>query len=259
MIAPSLSTRGINFAYLFGPPRFVERKTASNAYDAVCHALKVDDFSFTYTTTDVAPRPDQKGFKATIGRKEGRGQFSIVIENPSVLQPMRLLVVSDFPPSLNVVGEQIDLAVDAVLGVFDTDIQKVLAEARLRAQAQAPGGDATKFIARDFAKWPDRWLESLGQPLSYVGAKFEVSASRPNGNSLDNPHRELCIEVLREDRRSIYVELVSRWSQVPAPPQAATVIDVSALRPIDQPPSAYIKDTYDYLHGALVDLGRGDA
>jgi hypothetical protein len=51
----SLRTRAVVFAYLFGPPRYVDRNEAAKVHAAICDALGYDDFSFKYSSPGAEP------------------------------------------------------------------------------------------------------------------------------------------------------------------------------------------------------------
>ncbi len=261
MIPESLQTRSVTFAFLFGPPRFVTREEASSVYGHVCDTLKLDDFTFRYDPSDPGAQPASKGFAIRLHRKEGRGQFGLLVENPSIQKPIRLLLEWNWPPAVKVVTEQFDLTADAVFDQLrattpDGAWQKVHAEVRLRANCQIAGQSALGFMLDRFLRLPSDWIRSLGEPLAFGALKFEVASAQAKQSSLDAPKRELSIEVLREDAKGLYFELVSTWRQVPTQSGPGAVIDVASLRPIDRQPSEYMTDAHDYLSERLQGLAN---
>jgi hypothetical protein len=146
VLSNSLRTRGIVFAFLFGPPRFVARAEASKVHNALCEKLGYDDISFQYGIVEGTKGPQSKGFSIVCTRKEGRGALLVQVDNAGVDAPLRLLISHDWPPSLEHVKETFDTAADAVFNSLEGTWQRVLAEVRLRAQCTAQGGSAIGFI-----------------------------------------------------------------------------------------------------------------
>jgi len=259
MLSHSIRTREVRFACLFGPPRFIARDEASKVYSAVCDALGYDDLVFRYSTSDPPARTSQtRGFSIQLKRQEGSGEFAIIIDNPGIPQPIRLLVTYTWPSSSEHVRENFDTAAEAVWKALADGWQKVVAEVRYRAQVSTPNRSGLEFIRNRILSPGERFVDSLGTPLSTASVRLSVLASRPDeGNSLSNPERELTIEVLREDPSGLYLELKSTWPQLPPSADGGVGLDLSSLqglRPIDHSPSEYVSESYEYLLEAVQTL-----
>lgn len=262
MLPNSLRIRAVNFAFLFGPPRIIGREEASKVHGGVCDELGHDDFAFRYSTSSAPEKPDSKGFSIELRRKEGRGLFAVTIDNENVSAPIRILLAYTWPPSLEHAKQTFDMTGRAVFSALEGDWQRVVAEARLRAQCDTRRGDGLVFLREALLAQASGWLSELGPCLSFCGVKLEVGATPPSGDDqLEGAKRELMIQVLREDRRGLYLELVSHWPQVSSVPRASgTPIDLRSIRRFDSEPSDYVKDAYDYLVGRINSLAaaRGD-
>lgn len=90
MIPNSLRTRGVLFAFLFGPPRFIEREEAARVHGKVCDHLKHDDFVFRYSASGTPDKPQSRGFSISFQRKEGQGSFTTAIDLNNVNSPVRV-------------------------------------------------------------------------------------------------------------------------------------------------------------------------
>ena len=256
MLAETLTTRAVHFAFLFGPPRVVARPEASTLYDRICDKLRLDDFTFKYTTATQEAAPASRGFLIQLERKEGRGTFGITIDNPNIRNPVRFLLVYTWPPSLEHVKDQMNLVADTVFDGLEGTWHKVHAEVRLRAQCGVRQASAVDYLRNEVLKLPARWVDSLGQPLTFASLRFDTASGRPAESSLDNPARELTIERLREDPKSLYFELVSKWLQAPNVAAPTGAVDMASLRPIDAEPGEYVQAAHDYLYGRLRELAR---
>jgi hypothetical protein len=173
-------------------------------------------------------------------RKEGRGGFVLKIDHPGQGQPIRLFLQFIWPPSEVHVDERFDDACDAVLnGGLEGKWQRVIAEVRLRAQCDLQAGGSIPFLSRELGTFSKVTENTLGKPISFLTASLHVApASQPN-DPIEAPARELTVEVLREDAKSLYLELVSRWTQVPI---MTVPIELDRIRPITAKPSEYIED-----------------
>jgi hypothetical protein len=248
MLPNSLRIRGVHFAFLFGPPRFVERAEASEVHGKVCDALKMDDITFRYSSAPASEKPESRGFSIALERKEGRGSFDVTIDNKTVNEPIRLLLGYTWPPSREDAKQTFDMAAEAAMSSLKGSWHRVLAEVRLLAQCDTREHDGLAFIEETLLGQAKEWLSALGEPLSFCGMRFEVAATPPNEDSLQGPKRELSIEVLREDPGGVYLELMSQWPQIPPMPRVqASVANLGQIRQIDRKPSEYIEDAYDYL------------
>lgn len=250
-MVPSITTRSVHFALLFGPPRMIQRAEASTVYDRVCERLHIDDFEFQYTSA--AEAPQSQGFSIRLRRREGRGSFGVVVDNPNIQHPVRLLVEYEWPPSPEHVLEQFDPAAEAVFSALPCesgDWQKVFAEVRLRAHTAVHKRTALEFLRHEFLQAPSAWVEDLGQPLAFIGCRFQTLSVGPFDEALSSPARELSLEVLREDPTCLYVELMTQWPQVPAV-RGQNFVDPAKLRVFNEPPSRYVEAEYDFLTNSL--------
>lgn len=242
-ITHSLTTRGVNFAFLFGPPRRVERKEAALLHGAVCEALGLDDIAFRYASERTEKRTS-RGFSVQMERHEGEGTFRVVIDHGGAGQPIRLLMEFNWPPSLVHVSERFDIVSDAVFNTLEGEWQRVMAEARMRAQYSIQGSEALAFLRSHVVSLKEESISALGDRLAFASLRLEVSPGRGTSDPMAHPRREVTMEVLREDRSLLYFELMSQWTQIPA---EKPDIDVTAIRPIDQKPSAYIQNSNEAL------------
>ena len=255
MLENSLRTRGVVFAFLFGPPRFVQREDAARVHGRVCDQLAYDDITFQYSTSSPDAKPSSKGFAIRFERKEGRGVFQAGVEYQGASQPMRLLISHDWPPSLEHVKEIFDLTTTAVFDALEGPCQRVVAEVRLRAQCDVREQSGLEFFLQHILKPSSGQLTELGTPLAFGSIRLEVAGGTAEGSSLDRPKRDLTVEVLREDPRCVYLELVSQWTQIPSGSQSGGALDLSRVRAIDQKPSAYIEEAHRFLTTKVVHLG----
>lgn len=254
MIPDSLRTRGVFFAYMFGPPRFVSRDEASKVHGRVCDALGLDDLAFKYGATGAAGDAASKGFTLTVERGEDRGNYKVEVDNQNVRSPIRMLMSYTWPPSLEEVKERMDLTAAAVFEGIGGEWTRVMAEVRLRAQCNVRSNDALGYLMGQFVRGNAGWIESLGKPLTFGSVRFEVEATPPGDDPLEGAKREFVIEVLRDDPHCVYLELMSQWPHVP-PAAAGTEFNPSGVRSIEQPPSAYLEEAYGFLTDRVQGLG----
>lgn len=234
----SLRTRGLMFAFLFGPPRAIDRAAASQVHNRVCDEFKLDDFSFRYTTGEPGLKEPSRAWAVLMERQEGRGRFRIVVDHAGGNKPQRLLMEYQWPISPDVdANERFDMAAKAVFAALPGEWRKVVAEVRLRTQCDAAGGDAAAYMAGRLLNLQGRRAEAM-HPITFASTTLHSTPTEPTTDPLADPIREVMIEVLREDPRSLYLEYMARWTQ--APPNAR-VVDPALLRPIDQDPSAYVE------------------
>ncbi len=241
----SLRTRSVSFAFLFGPPRHIARDEASRVHGRVCDNLNLDDLSFQYNASDPAGRPTSRQFAILMRRQEGRGGFSIAIDHPGAGNPIRLLLEWVWPPSDVHVDERFDEAAYAVIeGGLDGEWQRVLAEARLRAQFDVKDAKSLDYLSNGVSAFSTAAVESLGTPLSFVTVGLHTTPTTQTDAPLPNPAREITVEILREDPKAIYLELVSKWTQVPI---GTAPMLPNQIRPITAKPSEYIEDARSAL------------
>lgn len=249
MIPGTIKVRSVTFAYLFGPPRLVKRDEASRVSDKICSALGLEDFTFKYEHLDnpVKPDPDQRGFRFAMERREGRGIYVILVENPNVSAPIRLLLEYVWPKSVPDVRQAFDSTSKAVYEALTGNWQKVLAEVRIRAQAPAKGDNALSYVTRHLLRLSPAWMGSLGTPVAHGSVRLRMDPLLPAGDTLETPLRELSIEVLEEDPTHLYFESMSQWAQVPPVKPATEIVRIDRLRAIDRTPSEYVDNAFRFL------------
>ncbi len=240
------------FAYLFGPPRFVEREEAYKIHKGVCDGLKCDDLSFQYQNPE-AQKPGSRAFNLQFRRKEGRGGIAVTIDNPGMQAPIRLLLEYHWPPSLEHVKETMDSLSEAVFQGLTGGWTRVLAEARIRAQCSAPHDSAVGFMRMDVFRLPNQWFDAFG-PIKQSSARFVTAAGGFGEDPMENPRRELLLETLQEDSKGIYLELMSLWPHLPEGPVPGGEIAPFRVRPIGEKPSQYIENTYTFMQSCLQHL-----
>lgn len=251
MLSNTLKTRGVVFAYIFGPPRFVRREEASRVHNAVCEALHLDDIAFQYGN------PDSKGFVIRLLRKEGRGGFHVEIGSPGGGQPMKVLMGYEWPASVEHLTETFDMTSNAVFCALEGDCQRVIAEVRIKAQCAVQEETGLLFLRSRLLRLTPEQVDGLGTRLDFAAVKLEVAASGSPETSLDGPKRDLSIELLREDPKGVYIELMSQWAQFPITRGASpTPPDISRARLIEQTPSEYVNEAYTFLRDHVMVLGE---
>jgi hypothetical protein len=249
MLANSFRLRGIKFAFLFGPPRFVEREEASKVHGDVCTATKLDDFSFKYSTIAPEERLASKGFSIVFQRKEGRGTLSAIIDNKNINNPIRILLEYTWPQTIETVKEYFDIISNSVFDSLDGNWTRVLAEVRLRAQCNTRSGNGLSFLKEKVLGLPQDYISGLGEPLSFCSVNLKVDATQPaSEDQLEGAKRELLIEVLQEDPTCVYLELISGWYQLaPLPRNQTGKMVIENIRKIDSDPSAYVEESLSFL------------
>lgn len=261
MIPSSFRTREVRFAYLIGPPQMLSRREAMEIHDGVCQALGVDDFSFQYQTTPSdaeraeGARGESRGFGIKFEREQGGGTFKIQIENANIQKPVRLLCQYTWPPSREHVFQDIDLATEAVFDTLGEDWERVLAETRVRGQVEAGGGSGTDYLIEEVLGLEESDIASLDAPPSFATIGYETPPGDPTpGDQLSSPKREVTVEVLREDERSLYIEVMSQWPQLAPTSNGKIQIDAQRLRQFNTQPSEYLQDTVDYISEVLIPM-----
>lgn len=249
MLTNSYRTRGANFAFLVGPPQNLTRRDGMNIHASVCDALGVDDLSFKYAPGDDA----NKAFAIHLSREQGREKLLVEINGPAGDTPLRFFFGSEWPQSAQAAFQDFDIVSEAVFGTLGDGWQRVLAEARVRGQVHARGDSAVSFLSRGVLGLPD-------EGLSFAAFKYETEAAEATPEDpLANPKRDVSIEVLREDPRCVYVEVMSQWPQIATPAGQAVEIDPGKVRAFDSPPSDYLRNTVEYTEEAvfpLLDRGK---
>jgi hypothetical protein len=222
----------------------VEREEASRIHGKVCDLLGRDDIVFRYSTSEQAVKESSRGFSIQMERPEGRGGFKAIVDYKGAGNPIRLLMEFHWPPSEVHVAEQFDMTTQAVFEGLEGDWQRVMAEARIRSQCSVRGNNALNFMQENLVNLRSNQTEHLGSPVTFASLRVHVSPSVQTRDSLEHPRRELKVEILNEDPKALYLELMSQWSQVPV---AGQTIDLTAIRPIDKKPSEYVRDAQQAL------------
>jgi len=255
----SRRTRSVIFAYLFGPPRFVEREEASNVHGRICDSLGHDDFSFKYSSPGATPGKDTKGFSILLERAEGRGGLKIALDGGGTQNPVRLLVEYIWPPSGQHVNEQLDKVAEAVFEALQGDWQKVLAEVRLRTECDVEGNDAAAYMRSEVVRLDERTVQSLQAPISFASVKLETPPLPPSAEDpFAGPKREMTLEVLRENPKCLYVESMCQWDQIGAAPVGGQLkLNLTQIRPIQDKPSEYVQKSYEFLDQQFFRLWGG--
>lgn len=256
MLTTSYQTRGVSFAFLVGPPKTLTRQDGMAIHSAICDKLGFEDISFRYSTSGDNQPSGGMAFTIELERKQGRGQFKVTIDNAGQQAPVRLFIEYTWPPSREHVNQDIDLAAEAFFEALEgKGWQRVLAETRIRGQTEAKGDSAASFLRTDVLHLSDGEVASLGAPLSYLSLKYETEAAGfTEEDPLAHPKREVSIEVLREDLRCLYVEVMSQWPQLAVSGQGTIEIDARRIRTLASAPSDYLKDSMEYVQSVVLPL-----
>ena len=253
MVPTSYSTRAIVFAYLVGPPRILTRQEGAAIHGAVCEKLGDDDFSFQYTP----PSDAGQEFSVSMTRKREREEFTISISGAGQGTPTRVLFHFDWPPTVHIATEDIDQASEAIFAeVGEEGYGRVLAEARIRGKAEAAGDSAAGFLTKRIFHFSEGELGDLGARVSFAGITYETDAAdATDEDSLANPKRTVTVEVLRDDPRCLYVEVMSQWPQLPGVQGGGTIeINPSKIRTFTSPPSDYVRNAIQYTEDVVLPL-----
>ena len=179
-----------------------------------------------------------------MGRKEGSGGIEILIEGPKPRVPRRLLINSAWQlGSAKVPEENMDMIADAFWSEFGAN-QILLAEVRIRAQCSSGKPHAGSWFRDSMFRETD--LDSLGGKLAYAGARLEIQP-HPSAEFWDSPKREISLEVLREDPRDIYMDIMSQWQRLPG---AGPSWDLLATAK----PSEFIQAAVSYTRSKVLGL-----
>ncbi|WP_419160957.1 hypothetical protein [Candidatus Palauibacter sp.] len=252
MLKNSYQTRGLSFAFLIGPPKNLTRQIGMSIHSAVCEALGVDDIGFRYQPGESQPG-GERTFSINLTREEGRQRLTVEVGQQAHQQPIRLLLRYEWPASNKLVFDDFDSTCDAAFAVLGDGWQRVLAEARIRGQVHAPGDSAISFLSRDVLHLPKSGRPIDDGRLSFMALQYEtVAAEFTQGAELSNPKRDVSVEVLRQDPRSLYLEVMSQWPQVAAAPDGTVHIDPGTIRSFQSPPSEYLTNTIDYTESVLL-------
>lgn len=252
----SIRTRAVIFAYLFGPPRYLDRNQASRVHSAICDELTYDDFSFKYSSPG---NEKSRTFSTVIERAEGRGGFKVTLDFQGEQNPLRLLAEDVWPQSVQHARERLDKASKAVFSALEGDWQRILAEVRLRAECDVGGNDAARYMREHVMRLDPQALSALEAPISFASAKLETEALPPReGDDLFGPKKELTVEVLRENPKCLFIETMCQWPQIAvAPPGSRVEIDLRMIRTIGDSPSKYVDHAYAFLNESFVRLWNG--
>ena len=249
----SYRTRGTVFAFLIGPPRILDRQDGMRIHSAVCEALGVDDIAFRFQPG----RPDPNrtmGYSIQMERQSGREKVTFEISATDPNAPVRILFVYDWPASNQLFLEDFDAASKAMFDALGNDWQRVGAEARIRGQVQASGGTGLNHLSEHLAPLTRR-VDARHDRLSFLGFKYETAAAGlVETDHLANPKREVSVEVLREDPRCLYLEVVSHWPQLAIARDGTLEVAPGSVRAFRSTPSSYLTDALDYLNGTVLPL-----
>ena len=185
----------------------------------------------------------------------GAGRFSVTLDSPGMNNPIRLLAQYTWPPSVEHVCQDFDAATDAAFAALGGGYEKILAETRIRSQVEAAGKDAVSYLTGAALRVDSTALSKLEAPPNYVAVVLETPPGDPSEvDQLRQPKREMHVEVLREDARAVYIELVSQWAQLATAPGRAVELDPQRVRRFETPPSAYMTDSMEYMTERLIPL-----
>ena len=256
MLNESYRTRAAIFAFMVGPPRDLTRQNGMEIHAQVCDALGVDDIDFKYRRPPVGtPVQRQRPFSIELDHQKGPDQLNVSISGSAQGgEPIRLLCRYDWPASSQLVLDDFDLACSAVFSALGTGLQTVLAETRICGQVQAPGDSSLAFLGRNVINLAGS-TDGAGGKLSFLGFKYETPAADfTDDDLLANPKREVSVEVLREDSRCLYVEVMSQWPQVTVSSEGTAEISPGKIRAFRSPPSDYLRNTSQYLESVVFPL-----
>ena len=252
MLTDSYRTRGAAFAFLVGPPKSLTRQDGMHIHSAVCEALGANDIAFQFRRDELQPGIEG-GFSIQLDRQEGREKLVVEIGSSTRDAPVRLLFRYDWPASNQHVFEDFDLAFDAVHATIGEGWQRVLAEARLQGQVDVVGGSAVSFLDNDILRvlhGTDR-----SRDLSFLSFKYESNAAHfTERDQLANPKRDVTVEVLREDPRCLYLEVMSQWPQVAVSLDGTVEVGPGRVRAFRSPPSEYLANTITYVDTVVLPL-----
>ena len=255
MLADSYRTRGATFAFLIGPPRSLTRQDGTRIHSAVCDVLGADDIAFQFQASEHTPGGG-KGFSIHLQRQEDRENMVVEIGSSAQNAPIRLLFRYDWPASNQLVFDDFDLASEAVLSSLGEGWQRVLAEARVQGQIDVATASAVSFLSSGLFRFPSR-ADGAQDDLSFLGFKYETSPGDfAEEDQLANPKRDVSVEVLREDPRCLYLEVMSQWPQLSVSPDGTVELSPGRIRAFRSPPSEYLRDTINYVDAVVLPLLR---
>jgi len=175
--------------------------------------------------------------------------FVATIDSQAAAAPVRLLIEHTYPQSFDSACQDLDLVTDACFDALGGQFQRVLAEVRLRGQTEASDANAVSFMTERVLRMA-RSVGNLEAPPDFASVTLETPARDPaEGDALRGPRREMRVEVLRNDPRSLYIELVSQWPQIAAVPAAdgSVEIDPARVRSFEEKPSEYVRNAREFL------------
>lgn len=254
-LAEHIKYREVIFAAIYAPPMNLTRKQATELYSNLA------DKGFPNLEFQYVPAAEGQPFKVVMTESQGTRKDTITVEMTRD-GSLRLLVNHAWP-------EAFDIAVrktDSVKQVFDNIIAESspqclihLIEVRVLAQTPAPKGDATRFLLNRIfgpSAVPSQWSQ-LGR-VSHWGFHFETSIGQQEPVSpLDWPCRDVTVEPLREDPRSLYINAMSNWGRTllrgknEAPEQAEIAQGPLAVSEKLPAPSEYFGEVRQYIESTL--------
>ena len=221
-------------------------------YSAVCEALGADDISFQFQSGEREPH-GKTGSSIHMERQTGREKLVVEISTSDPSAPVRLLFQYDWPASNQLFLEDFDAASEAVVETLGDDWQRVLAEARVRGQVQVGGGSGLEFLSDHLFRFAES--AEAREKLSFLGFKYETGAADfTEADQLANPKRDVSVELLREDPRCVYLEVMSQWPQLSVAPDGTVELSPGSVRRFPVAPSTYLRNTIDYLDTMVLPL-----
>ena len=253
MASDSYRTRGAIFVFLIGPPKNLTRHDGISIYCAVAEALGADDMSFRFQSGERQP-DGTTGFSIQMERQSGREKLNIEISSTDPNSPIRLLFRYEWPASNQLFLEDFDAGSQAVFEALGADWQRVLAEARIRGQVDVRGGSGLTYLSDHLIRLTEKGHAAHGR-LSFLGFKYETAAADfTDADQLANPKRDVSVEVLREDPRCLYLEVMSQWPQLAIAPDGTVELSPGRIRAFPSAPSVYLRNTITYLDTAVLPL-----
>ncbi|MCI0589819.1 MAG: hypothetical protein L0323_23645 [Planctomycetes bacterium] len=253
MFENSLRHRGVVFAYLFGPTKDLDRQTGMKLHDAVCKELGYEDLSFRFEKA--SQETGQRGFRVALERREGRGGLTILLEGRGLQEPLRFLVNQEWPASLEHAEQHVDMASNALWQALGDQWAVVHAEVRMLAQCNSGLPSATDLFRHHWTRPREGALEAIPGRLSFAGLRLEFAPPAEPREVKDAAARSVSLEVLREDPKDLYVEVVSQWSLLrPVAEVPGLVVAPSSSELRTTRPSELVSDSMRFLSERVLNL-----
>ena len=245
--------RSLVFASLYGPPVPISRAQAATFNERIAAQL------FPHATFKYNPpkEPRKLDFKVEIQEKDGKRGNLVVVD---ILHgALRCLVQQDYPESFTVAAEKAD-CVHKVFAPLACNTLAQVMEARVRVQVGTGTRSAQEFMAENVLGQRKGLVDDLGN-VAFWGVKYEIAPAGVPSGPLEAPAREVTIEPLREERTSVYIEVMSKWGRTmgKADPEHPGTVQV-ASGPLGMEvlkPSDYFGEIRSYLTGTVFNFVRG--